>query len=716
MGNTPSAPAPAPVAQMEDAEEVLAALAEELGEVQSKLQLELNAPRQVSDESDQPPPSPSVSVSVSVSVAAPVSSPVPASSLVPAAAPPSFVNDTSIQSTSSRGNSIFSSLPPAYPVPSLSFPELPLRTSSDRASVPEILDLTRDEEVLASQQKSTKERGCLPRRPPKLNFLKARKRQKPSPLYRVSKRELKNKLLASGVVLERRRAQIGLELLQTASIQVLPFVGIPYAEASAAPGDDGDAVPPIEVQIEDVESARRIALEEYSQPYLTDPRRHVVWTDASKRHSVGLGVVHESFNDQIQRTVQAYRIEVKGFNSNLGEALAIAQGLHVALMELQVRKQPVDVVVVYSDGRAQLEDLKRYLERDRHIEIQRDTTYQNVVELAVRKATEFRQYSKHVILRWVPGHMDVPGNLLADKAAGKASEDPAGSSEAEAIKRPVTESSKRETAGRIPTELLYRFQLNVEASEEERQTRRERKIMRRKAKKLARMEAQKTLSSINSGLNSGSKADDQPSTNLTPIADMLRLGGEEASRMRRMARVTAKKEAEQSSLDIASIAVSSRQANTENIKPRSVRGVQENITSGQRNALANLAANSTTCQVNGGLIFKYGRDDAAIDDSQNETLGGPSEEITLGSSALRPIDLEDIPDPDPGTNQLAFISGNSVHTSRAPVSCPPSGKYHLVGSLAPGSSTANPIDIEELSAGSWPQWFRCVPTTFVGEL
>ena len=161
------------------------------------------------------------------------------------------------------------------------------------------------------------------------------------------------------------------------------------------------------------------AVSEHTQdgPQPKDPGRHSFYVDAAVSREnglTGLAVVYMSSRQDCASpwTVQGYRMHAT-LEQRDAEAWAIWQALQCVLDKAKAdhdSEKPTDpcyLAVIYSDCKAALNSISSNAGGLRVQEI-------------IRQSVELKQLGVGVQLHWVPGHVNVPGNELADLVSKKA--------------------------------------------------------------------------------------------------------------------------------------------------------------------------------------------------------------------------------------------------------------------------------------------------------
>ncbi|KAF6222616.1 hypothetical protein HO133_000663 [Letharia lupina] len=168
-------------------------------------------------------------------------------------------------------------------------------------------------------------------------------------------------------------------------------------------------------------SAMSQALSEHAKDGMlrTEPGRHSFHVDAavsSDNGLTGIAVVHKTHRQYWASlwTAKGYRIR-EALDQEDAETWAIWQALQVTLEKVhadraQVKPQdPCSLAVVYSDCAVALVKIGKGRSDGR-----------KVVQKIIDQSMELQRLGVEVQLHWVPGHVNIPGNELADLVAKKA--------------------------------------------------------------------------------------------------------------------------------------------------------------------------------------------------------------------------------------------------------------------------------------------------------
>ncbi|KAI4205855.1 MAG: hypothetical protein LQ350_000040 [Teloschistes chrysophthalmus] len=156
-------------------------------------------------------------------------------------------------------------------------------------------------------------------------------------------------------------------------------------------------------------------------PELQDPDRQVFYVDAASWHTetmTGLAVVQQGHRHASEPhwLAKGYRIE-QSLKTEDAEAWAISQASQCALQKKHVEcdftksENPASIVVIYSDCIATLQKIKK------------ETGWSGaggVKQKILDQSMQLQGFGTKVELHWVPGHKDIPGNVLADLVAKRA--------------------------------------------------------------------------------------------------------------------------------------------------------------------------------------------------------------------------------------------------------------------------------------------------------
>lgn len=178
------------------------------------------------------------------------------------------------------------------------------------------------------------------------------------------------------------------------------------------------------------------ALESSQSKFLIEePGRRYFFTDAggSSRKAMGIGVAWKDYQpDGTSQWVARGSKLPYSRNTNMpinrAEALAIWLALQIVaeMMGTGTESSPIEVgrctrVVVYTDSQSVLSALSQGpLVHERLLSVEAGEYELHAYALIIKQAYELKRLGIDVELRWVKGHVLVPGNELADKIAGMA--------------------------------------------------------------------------------------------------------------------------------------------------------------------------------------------------------------------------------------------------------------------------------------------------------
>lgn len=152
--------------------------------------------------------------------------------------------------------------------------------------------------------------------------------------------------------------------------------------------------------------------------------RLVYWTDGSRmKNSCGIGISHYTVTEtwielswRVRRTTETIILE----------AYAIAKALEIALVHyrtMEAEQRPIKVHI-YSDCSGALGYFARF--RQNLTELWELPYGEELVGPGIVAAKTLSDLKVGVELRYVPGHADIQGNLIADRAARRGAKHPIG--------------------------------------------------------------------------------------------------------------------------------------------------------------------------------------------------------------------------------------------------------------------------------------------------
>lgn len=170
------------------------------------------------------------------------------------------------------------------------------------------------------------------------------------------------------------------------------------------------------VIIEDRKAAITYASQEYSVN--AGDRRSAFWVDASvkpKRFNedpasgAGVAVVYKEIKASLDWVEKEYPVYQENISSNQAKALAIVEALRIALSDVEKRS----TVEIYSDSHSALK---------KTWDFRPGSSSQDglILRKIIAYSISLEQLGSQLILRWVPAHSRVPGNVRADFAARQA--------------------------------------------------------------------------------------------------------------------------------------------------------------------------------------------------------------------------------------------------------------------------------------------------------
>ncbi len=197
-----------------------------------------------------------------------------------------------------------------------------------------------------------------------------------------------------------------------------PLVSNKYTFSTENPSDCGSFAG--EIFIQDHLAAITQALSEHRRdgPRRKEPGRHSFHADASvsqKHDLTGIGVTFKTHRQDWASswTAKGYQI-CKTLDQNDAEMWAVWQAMDLVLEKTYndrgytVKLDPCSLAVIYSDSTTALHRIRRCAQGD------------GVALRIVNQARALQELGVNVQLHWVPGHMKIPGNELADRMAKQA--------------------------------------------------------------------------------------------------------------------------------------------------------------------------------------------------------------------------------------------------------------------------------------------------------
>ena len=176
-----------------------------------------------------------------------------------------------------------------------------------------------------------------------------------------------------------------------------------------------------EIVIQDRLGAMAQAISEHTREgsRRKEPGRHSFHVDASvssEHDMTGIGVAYKSHRQDWASpwTAKGYRI-FKTLDGNDAETWAIWQALECVLEKANADRHfvkpqdPCSLAVIYSDCQHALRSIRRY-----------ESSNGAVVQRIIAQSTKLEHLGIKIQLHWVPGHRNIPGNIVADSASRMA--------------------------------------------------------------------------------------------------------------------------------------------------------------------------------------------------------------------------------------------------------------------------------------------------------
>lgn len=176
-----------------------------------------------------------------------------------------------------------------------------------------------------------------------------------------------------------------------------------------------------QIVIQDRLSAMLQAISEHTRegPRRKEPGRHSFHADASvswEHNMTGIGVAYKSHRQDWASpwTAKGYRI-FGSLDVNDAEMWAIWQALECVLEKAHADRQyvkpqdPCSLAVIYSDCHSALRRIGGY-----------EPSNGAVVQRIIAQSIELERLGIKIQLHWVPGHRNIPGNVVADSASRMA--------------------------------------------------------------------------------------------------------------------------------------------------------------------------------------------------------------------------------------------------------------------------------------------------------